>query len=352
MTPSRLIKALLLFMALAPAPASAQDKGSLAPRALPPLAKPDDPATPAKDLFGRKGIDGVSLRVGAGRTLGVVGESGCGKSTLGRLMTRLLDPTEGRLLVNGADVTTLEGDALRAVRATVQMVFQDPFSSLNPRQTVGTILSTPLRFLSDDTDRDARVRELMAQVGLNPEHVNRYPHEFSGGQRQRVGIARALASRPKVIVADEPVSALDVSIQAQVLNLFEQLQADLGLAYVFIAHDLAVVRRVAADVAVMYLGRVVEQGPAQAVLDTPRHPYTVALKSAVPITDPADRGRRHRIILEGDVPSAVNPPSGCRFRTRCPIAQQVCAESDPALVDRGDGWAVACHFPGGLATAG
>lgn len=295
-----------------------------------------------------KAVDGVSVQVRAGQTLGVVGESGCGKSTLARLLMRLLPPTSGTVLLDGADITSLTGRELRAVRAKIQMVFQDPVASLNPRHSVGQIIGTPLKFLKEKSASGARehVQELMELVGLNPEHYNRYPHEFSGGQRQRIGIARALAVGPQVIVADEPVSALDVSIQAQVLNLMEKLQSDLGLSYVFIAHDLSVVRHIADEIIVMYLGKVVESGSPSDVYSTPSHPYTQALLSAIPIADPRAAGTHKRMVLTGDVPSPVNPPSGCRFRTRCPRAQDLCAIEEPALIDRGQGHPVACHFPG------
>lgn len=292
-------------------------------------------------------VDGVSVQVRSGQTLGVVGESGCGKSTLARLMTRLLDPTAGRVVLEGTDVTSLGGKALRSMRSRMQMVFQDPYSSLNPRHSVGQIIATPLRFQenhSPEADK-SRVQELMRLVGLNPEHYNRYPHEFSGGQRQRIGIARALATSPRVIVADEPVSALDVSIQAQILNLLEGLQIELGLSYVFIAHDLSVVRHIADEVAVMYLGKVVEIGSPAAIYEHTSHPYTRALLSAVPVPDPRSSAQRQRIVLQGDVPSPVNPPSGCRFRTRCPKAQDICAQVEPLLVERSAAHRVACHFP-------
>jgi len=295
-----------------------------------------------------KAVDGVSVQVRAGQTLGVVGESGCGKSTLARLLMRLLTPTSGTVLLDGADITSLTGRELRAVRAKIQMVFQDPVASLNPRHSVGQIIGTPLKFLKENSVTGARehVQELMALVGLNPEHYNRYPHEFSGGQRQRIGIARALAVGPQVIVADEPVSALDVSIQAQVLNLMEKLQSDLGLSYVFIAHDLSVVRHIADEIIVMYLGKVVESGSPNEVYSAPSHPYTQALLSAIPIADPRAAGTHKRMVLVGDVPSPIDPPSGCRFRTRCPRAQEQCAVEEPALIDRGQGHPVACHFPG------
>jgi len=292
-------------------------------------------------------VDDVSFGLRRGSTLAVVGESGCGKSTLGRLLARLIEPTAGTVILDGVDVTAARPKELLALRREIQVVFQDPYACLNPRHSIGQSIGTPIRIQGtmNKTDEKARVRELMALVGLNPEHYNRFPHEFSGGQRQRAGIARALALQPKVIVADEPVSALDVSIQSQILNLMESLQQDFGLSYVFIAHDLAVVRHIADEVAVMYLGKIVETGDTNTVYGSPRHPYTRALLSAVPEPDPKASSRRQRIVLQGDVPSPVNPPSGCRFRTRCPKAQALCAQVEPPLVDHSGGHLVACHFP-------
>jgi len=292
-------------------------------------------------------VDGVSFSLRRGKTLAIVGESGCGKSTLARLLARLIEPTSGSVLLNGENVSTASSKQLLKMRRDIQVVFQDPYACLNPRHSIGQSIGTPIRIQKtlNRSDEKQRVFELLELVGLSREHYNRFPHEFSGGQRQRAGIARALALQPKVIIADEPVSALDVSIQAQILNLLEKLQADLGLSYVFIAHDLSVVRHIADEVAVMYLGKIVEIGTPEAVYGAPSHPYTKALMSAVPVPNPQAGAKRKRIILTGDVPSPVNPPSGCRFRTRCPKVQDICSVDEPLLIDRGQGHLVACHFP-------
>jgi oligopeptide/dipeptide ABC transporter ATP-binding protein len=292
-------------------------------------------------------VDGVSLDVRSGETLGVVGESGCGKSTLGRLLVRLHEPTSGSVRFGGSDITTLSRRRLRPYRREMQMIFQDPYASLNPRKRVGQILGDPFEIhggLSREKTR-LRVRELLETVGLSPDHVNRYPHEFSGGQRQRIGVARALALNPKLIVADEPVSALDVSIQAQVINLLDDLQSDFDLTYVFIAHDLGVVHHVSDRIAVMYLGVIVEVGPSDELFLAPVHPYTEALLSAIPAIEGEEEVRRERIVLEGEVPSPVAPPAGCRFHTRCPYATDVCKIERPPLVDHVGGRFAACHHP-------
>jgi oligopeptide/dipeptide ABC transporter ATP-binding protein len=292
-------------------------------------------------------VDDVTLQVFKGETVGLVGESGCGKSTLGRTVVRLLEPTEGDIRFEGRSIAKLGPRALRPLRREMQMVFQDPYSSLNPRKRVGSIIGDPMKIHKTvgKRERRKRVQELLETVGLSPEHYNRFPHEFSGGQRQRIGVARALSLRPKLIVADEPVSALDVSIQAQMINLLEELQNEFELTYIFIAHDLGVVRHVSDRIAVMYLGKLVELSPAEELYSRPIMPYTEALLSAVPIPDPDLSEQRHRIVLQGDVPSPISPPSGCRFHPRCRYATEICSQVEPPLADYGNGHLAACHHP-------
>jgi peptide/nickel transport system ATP-binding protein len=294
-----------------------------------------------------RAVDGVSFSVGEGETLGLVGESGCGKTTLSRTVLQLLVPTSGSVRFDGQEITGLGRGDMRALRREMQMIFQDPYASLNPRKRVGQIVGDPLRLhrIASGHELERAVKDLLERVGLSPEHYNRYPHEFSGGQRQRIGIARALALRPKLIIADEPVSALDVSIQAQIINLLGDLQTEFKLTYVFVAHDLGVIRQVCDRIAVMYLGKIVEIGPADEVYGNPIHPYTLTLLSAVPIPDPRENRAREPLVLEGDVPSPANPPAACRFHTRCPYATEICSEVEPPLVDHGRGHWAACHHP-------
>src|SRR4051794_13830002 len=327
------------------------------------LARPGETLMEIKDLYKHfpihagffrrqvgavKAVDGVSFDVMRGETLGLVGESGCGKSTTARLLLRLLDPTSGSIKFDGREIASIKGAELKNLRREMQMIFQDPYSSLNPRKTVGTIISDPFvihGIQQTKAERKAAVQALMDTVGLNPEHYNRYPHEFSGGQRQRIGVARALALKPKVLIADEPVSALDVSIQAQVLNLLRELQRELGLTLVFIAHDLSVVRHMCDRVAVMYLGKIVELASSEELYAHPRMPYTGALMSAVPVADPKLAAQKKRQVLAGDVPSPSNPPPACRFHTRCWKAQDICREQAPELEVKDGGNLAACHFP-------
>jgi oligopeptide transport system ATP-binding protein len=300
-----------------------------------------------REVASVKAVDDVSLTLHEGETLGLVGESGCGKSTLCRTMVQLLEPTSGSVKYRGKELVGLRRRELRPLRREIQMIFQDPYASLNPRKRVGQIIGDPIQLhgLASGNQLRRETQELMERVGLQPEHYNRYPHEFSGGQRQRIGIARALALRPKLIIADEPVSALDVSIQAQIINLLEDLQDEFDLSYIFVAHDLGVVRHVSDRIAVMYLGKIVERSPADLLYGRPVHPYSVALLSAVPIPDPRANAERQPVVLEGEVPSPVNPPPACHFHTRCPWATEICSQDEPPLAQYGSGQAAACHHP-------
>lgn len=305
-----------------------------------------------KKMFSRhkrtlKAVDGVSFGIERGRTFGLVGESGCGKTTVGRTIVRLYTPTDGEIYYDGNDIAKLDNKQIAPYRRKMQMIFQDPYASLDPRMTVGDIIAEPIRahkLYSNDSECKERVRELIATVGLKPDHIARYPHEFSGGQRQRIGIARALASNPEFIVCDEPISALDVSIQAQVVNELEELQASLGLTYLFVSHDLSMVRHISHDVGVMYLGHMVEMAPVEELFAHMQHPYTRALLSAVPIADPDLAAKSQRIVIQGDVPTPIDPPSGCPFRTRCPYAQDICAKQRPEMRDIGGGHYCACYM--------